>query len=43
MRNYVVAHGERSMREDGLFKARAGMTTIDEVMRVTSYQEDHEV
>lgn len=29
-------HGYRNLREDGLVKARNGMTTLDEVMRVTS-------
>jgi general secretion pathway protein E len=32
--------GYRSLRDDGLDKARAGLTTIDEVLRVTGLPED---
>jgi general secretion pathway protein E len=32
--------GYRSLRDDGLEKARAGLTTIDEVLRVTGLPED---
>jgi general secretion pathway protein E len=32
--------GYRSLRDDGLAKARAGLTTIDEVLRVTGLPED---
>ncbi|MDR3509121.1 MAG: ATPase, T2SS/T4P/T4SS family [Caulobacteraceae bacterium] len=31
----AVAHGMRTMLQDGVAKARAGLTTIDEVLRVT--------
>lgn len=31
----AVAHGMRTMLQDGVVKARAGLTTIDEVLRVT--------
>ncbi len=39
MRRSLALKGTRFMKEDGLLKARAGMTTIDEVLRVTSFQE----
>ena len=41
----VVArsHGYRSLREDGLLKAAAGLTSIDEVLRVTGSAEPAEV
>ncbi len=35
MRVLATAQGGRSLREDGLLKARSGVTTIDEVVRVT--------
>ena len=35
MRVLATAQGGRSLREDGLLKARAGFTTIEEVVRVT--------
>ena len=35
MRGLATAQGGRSLREDGLLKARAGFTTIEEVVRVT--------
>jgi general secretion pathway protein E/type IV pilus assembly protein PilB len=35
LRNRVKALGMRTLREDGLRKAVAGVTTVDEVMRVT--------
>lgn len=39
MRKTLSERSVRFMREDGLLKARAGITTVEEVMRVTSYQE----
>jgi general secretion pathway protein E len=36
----AAAPGYRSLRDDGLDKARAGLTTIDEVLRVTGLPED---
>ncbi|HXF45999.1 MAG TPA: ATPase, T2SS/T4P/T4SS family [Burkholderiaceae bacterium] len=36
----AAAPGYRSLRDDGLYKARAGWTTIDEVLRVTGLPED---
>jgi len=35
MRALADAQGGRGLREDGLLKARAGLTSIDEVVRVT--------
>jgi type II secretion system protein E len=35
IRRYAVEHGMLTLRADGWAKARAGMTTIDEVLRVT--------
>jgi len=35
MRELVSAQGGRTLREDGLLKARAGATTVEEVVRVT--------
>lgn len=35
MRNLVNAQGGRTLRDDGLLKARAGLTTVEEVVRVT--------
>ncbi|TDK29972.1 GspE/PulE family protein [Luteimonas terrae] len=35
MRALASEQGARSLREDGLLKAMAGMTTVDEVIRVT--------
>lgn len=35
MRVQADAEGGRSLREDGLLKARAGLTTVEEVVRVT--------
>jgi len=35
MRQLATAQGGRTLREDGLLKARQGLTTIDEVVRVT--------
>jgi general secretion pathway protein E len=32
----AAAHGMRGMLEDGLAKARAGVTTLDEILRVAS-------
>lgn len=31
----AIAQGGRNLREDGLLKARAGLTTVEEVVRVT--------
>jgi general secretion pathway protein E len=39
MKEYAVSRGMRTLREDGLAKAAAGVTTIEEVLRVT--QEDY--
>ncbi len=35
MRSLASAQGGRTLREDGLLKARAGLTTVEEVVRVT--------
>src|SRR5690606_30043385 len=35
MRALATAQGGRTLREDGLAKARAGLTTLEEVVRVT--------
>ncbi len=35
MRSLVNAQGGRTLRDDGLQKARAGLTTVEEVVRVT--------
>jgi general secretion pathway protein E len=35
MRALATAQGGRTLREDGLMKARAGLTTVEEVVRVT--------
>ena len=35
MRALVTAQGGRTLRDDGLLKARAGQTTVEEVVRVT--------
>ena len=39
MRALASAQGGRTLREDGLLKARAGMTTVEEVVRVTGGME----
>ena len=39
MRALATAQGGRTLREDGLLKARAGMTTVEEVVRVTGGME----
>ncbi len=39
IKEYAVSRGMRTLREDGLDKAAAGITTIEEVLRVT--QEDY--
>jgi general secretion pathway protein E len=39
IKEYAIGHGMRTLREDGLAKAAAGITTIEEVLRVT--QEDY--
>ena len=41
-RRFLADHGVRFMRDDGLLKARSGLTTVEEVMRVTSYQDQLE-
>jgi general secretion pathway protein E len=38
LRRYAVAHGMRTLRDDGWAKVSAGVTTVSEVLRVT--QED---
>ncbi|MCM2357229.1 MAG: type II secretion system ATPase GspE [Geobacteraceae bacterium] len=35
IKEYAIARGMRTLREDGLAKAAAGITTIEEVLRVT--------
>ena len=35
MRALVNSQGGRTLRDDGLLKARAGLTTVEEVIRVT--------
>ncbi|MFZ5661309.1 MAG: GspE/PulE family protein [Pseudomonadota bacterium] len=35
LRTLATAQGGRTLREDGLLKARAGLTTVEEVVRVT--------
>ena len=35
IRDSAIAHGMRMLREDGIAKACAGQTTLDEVLRVT--------
>ena len=35
MRQLADAQGGRTLRQDGLLKARQGLTTVDEVVRVT--------
>jgi len=39
IKEYAVARGMKTLREDGLAKVAAGITTVEEVMRVT--QEDY--
>jgi general secretion pathway protein E len=39
IKEHAIARGMRTLREDGLSKAAAGITTIEEVLRVT--QEDY--
>ena len=39
MRALATAQGGRTLREDGLLKARAGLTTVEEVVRVTGGME----
>ena len=39
IKEYAVARGMRTLRDDGLLRAAAGVTTIEEVLRVT--QEDY--
>ncbi|MNW19897.1 hypothetical protein D3C71_2200750 [compost metagenome] len=36
MRSFAASQGFRSMREDGLLKAWLGLTSLDEVHRVTT-------
>ena len=39
IKEYAVAHGMKTLRDDGLARAAAGITTIEEVLRVT--QDDY--
>jgi general secretion pathway protein E len=39
IKEYAISKGMRTLREDGLAKARQGLTTIEEVLRVT--QDDY--
>jgi general secretion pathway protein E len=39
IKEYALARGMRTLRDDGLVKAFAGVTTLEEVLRVT--QEDY--
>jgi general secretion pathway protein E len=39
IKEYAVAHGMKSLRDDGIARAAAGITTIEEVLRVT--QDDY--
>jgi general secretion pathway protein E len=39
IKEYAVAHGMKTLRDDGQIKAAAGITTIEEVLRVT--QDDY--
>lgn len=41
MRELAHAEGSRSLREDGLLKARRGQTSVEEVIRVTGGLADH--
>ena len=40
IKNAGRADGMKTMREDGLAKALAGLTTLEEVLRVTGPDED---
>ena len=39
IKKYAVAHGMKTLRDDGIARAAAGITTIEEVLRVT--QDDY--
>lgn len=39
IKEYAVAHGMKTLRDDGIARAAAGVTTIEEVLRVT--QDDY--
>ncbi|MDD2852469.1 MAG: type II secretion system ATPase GspE [Desulfuromonadaceae bacterium] len=39
IKEYAVAHGMKTLRDDGITRAAAGITTIEEVLRVT--QDDY--
>lgn len=39
IREYAVSRGMKTLRDDGLKRAEEGITTIEEVLRVT--QEDY--
>ena len=39
IKEYAVAHGMKTLRDDGIARAAAGITTIEEVLRVT--QDDY--
>jgi len=43
LKKQAIADGLRTIREDGFIKVKAGVTTIDEVMRVTMEDEFNEV
>ena len=40
LRAWAREHGMRTLREDGLRKVLSGMTTVDEVLRVTMGDQD---
>jgi len=35
IKDYAISRGMRTLREDGLAKVAAGVTTLEEVLRVT--------
>jgi general secretion pathway protein E len=39
IKEYAISHGMKTLRDDGLIRAAAGITTIEEVLRVT--QDDY--
>jgi type IV pilus assembly protein PilB len=39
IKQQAIANGMRTIREDGWIKVRQGLTTIDEVLRVTMEDE----
>ncbi len=38
IKTYAVAHGMRTLRQDGIAKIAAGITTVEEVLRVTQQE-----